>query len=561
MLSYFCNFKIRLKFKHKLNIIVYSIIFYLINRMGVPRVFKWIVQKYPASFKKDGKPVDSFSYLCLDINGLLHPCVRESILEKGRFDMTTLEKKIREKISYLVEITNPSKGILICIDGVAPLAKMYQQRYRRYKSVKDKELEKSIYAKNGLEYLLTWDTNAITPSTEFMKSMNELFFKISKELEEKNPSCQVIYSDSDSVGEGEHKIMEILRKLPKNKEDTYVIHGLDADLIFLSIGLERDNIHLLREMKDTIGYLNITELKNKLFLEIQSLSRTALKQSSVEKDFMVLSYFLGNDFLPTVFSLDINDLDIVIKTYTSVVETEKKYLVYNGLIDWNILGKICEKLSEFEYNLLKKKTRKYLDCSVSDSNIEDPIQKEIFWAKQKPREDSLGLLEGGWKERYYRHYFHFEHTNWSQKNTMMINYLEGLQWNLNYYLKGVQNWLWNYRYHSSPFFSDMYHFILKKGIRDLIKASKEVCIPSRPPTNIEQLLVVLPIQSSNLIPMPYRDLMTNISISSIIDLYPIDYKLDYYYKQNDWEHKPILPDIDFQRIIDQVLLLNKINQL
>jgi 5'-3' exonuclease len=520
--------------------------------MGVPRVFQWIVNKYPKTFTKGKLPIDATSYLCFDINGLIHPCVRQSILDKGTFHLETIEKNIRAKINYLIDITKPSKGILLCIDGVAPLAKMYQQRYRRYKSIKDKELERAIYCKHGLPYPFEWDTNAITPSTDFMRDMNKLFENISSELGLKYPDCKIFYSDSDVIGEGEHKIMEIIRGLPKDPKDTFVIHGLDADLIFLSIGLERGNIYLMREQGELIGYLNVDLLKNSLFLEIQSLCKTQLVPKHIEKDFLVLSYFLGNDFLPQVFSFDILELDTLLKTYSSILDKEKRYLVFNGNIDWNILGQLCGKLGENEYFLLKKKLRKYLDMSISDTHLEDPIAKEIFSERQKLHEDPLKLLEGGWKERYYKHYFDFEHTEWPKKNAMMLNYLEGLQWNLNYYLKGIQNWLWNYKYHSAPFFSDIYHYISKKGIRDLIHSCRNIHKPTRTPSNIEQLLVVLPMQSAKLIPKPFRELVTDVKNSPLIDLYPMDYKLDSYYKQKDWEYKPVLPDIDFNRIIEAV---------
>ncbi len=515
--------------------------------MGVPRVFQWIINKYPKTFTK-GKLEKSCSYLCYDVNGLLHPCVRQSVLEKGKYVLDDVEKKVREKMFELAKITNPTKGILICIDGVAPLAKMYQQRYRRYKSVADKELERKIYSKYNEPYPFEWDTNAITPSTDFMKTMDKLFEQISKEMEVKYPSCKIHYSPSAHHGEGEHKIMEILRTIPEEMGDTYFIHGLDADLIFLSIGLEKENIYLMREQQSSLGYLNISELKNKLYVEIQAQCKNQFNQKHIEKDFMVLSYFLGNDFLPNIFSLDTFQIDQLIKTYCETIDNEKKNLVFGTNIDWIILSKICQQISTFEYPLLKSKVKKYLDIKDNDDEFSTRLLKDIFWAKQKPRTDELKLLEPGWKERFYHHYFHFEPTNWTEKNNMMTNYLEGLQWNLNYYLKGVTNWTWNYRYHAAPFFSDIFHFISKRGIRDIITACKQVGYSTKPPTNIEQLLVVLPPQSSSLIPMPYRELMNNYKMSNIIDLYPIKFQLEYYYKIRDWEHKPILPDIEFSRI-------------
>lgn len=525
--------------------------------MGVPRVFQWIINKYPNTFIK-GKVDESCSYLCYDVNGLLHPCVRESILEKGKFVLEDVEKKVREKMFELAKITNPTKGILICIDGVAPLAKMYQQRYRRYKSFYDKELERELYEKHQETYPFEWDTNAITPSTDFMKNIDRLFSQISKEMEINYPSCKVYYSPSAEHGEGEHKIMEILRTIPNSPDNSYFIHGLDADLIFLSIGLEKDKIYLMREQGHNIGYLNITELKDKLFLEIQSQCKNKLEQKYVEKDFMVLSYFLGNDFLPCVFSLDVFQIDRLIEVYCAVIDNEKKNLVFNSTnIDFLILSKICEKMSSMEYPLLKSKIKKFIGIRDSDQQLETQLQKDIYWCKQRPRKDELKLLEPGWKERFYLHYFDFEPSNWSNKNNMMVNYFEGLQWNLNYYLKGIQNWQWNYRYHASPFFTDMYHYITKRGLGQIIQACRKVGQYSRPPTNIEQLLVVLPPQSKCLIPMPYRELMTNYKVSNIIDLYPIKFEIDYLYKIKDWEHKPILPDIDFSRIIHEIACMSK----
>ncbi len=524
--------------------------------MGVPRFFRWVVKKYPSTFIK-GKINVPCGYLCYDVNGLLHPCVRQSISEKGGFVLEDIEKKVREKMFEISKITNPTKGILICIDGVAPLAKMYQQRYRRYKSIYDKEVEKEIYKKYNEPYPFVWDTNAITPSTDFMKHMDMLFDTISKEMEKRYPSCKVYYSPSSTPGEGEHKIMEILRTLPENREESYFIHGLDADLIFLSMGLGKENIYLMREQGESLGFLNVSGLKEKMFVEIQNRCKHPLVPKEVEKDFMVLSFFLGNDFLPAIFSLHIDQNDELIKTYCEVIQKEKKSLVKDTTINWHVFNKICEAFSQIEYTLLKNKIKRFLDGKNSDAEFPSKVQKEIYWDRQRPKKDELGLLEGGWKERFYKHYFHMEINMWSERNAMMVNYLEGLQWNLSYYLEGVKNWQWNYRYHAAPFFGDLHHYLTKRGTDTVLQACNKVVRPTKTPNSIEQLLVVLPPQSSQLIPMPYRELMSNYQISDIVDLYPVGFELDYYYKEKDWEYKPVLPDIEFSRIQREISKFKK----
>lgn len=95
------------------------------------------------------------------------------------------------------------------IDGVAPRSKMNQQRERRYKSHFFKELEPKI---------TLWDSNKITPGTEFME-------KLTKNLHLQFPNFTI--SDSNEPGEGEHKMMKIL--LDTNEiNGNILIYGLDC---------------------------------------------------------------------------------------------------------------------------------------------------------------------------------------------------------------------------------------------------------------------------------------------------------------------------------------------
>lgn len=80
----------------------------------------------------------------------------------------------------VVAMVRPRKVLMMAVDGVAPRAKMNQQRSRRFRSAKEaKEKEEQMeefvkmLASKGTdidETLQTkgWDSNAITPGTPFM---------------------------------------------------------------------------------------------------------------------------------------------------------------------------------------------------------------------------------------------------------------------------------------------------------------------------------------------------------------------------------------------------------
>ncbi len=64
----------------------------------------------------------------------------------------------------------------------------------------------------------------------------------------------------------------------------------------------------------------------------------------------------------------------------------------------------------------------------------------------------------------------------------------------------------------------------------------------------EQLMGVLPAASMELIPEPYRDLMTD-SNSPILDFYPTEFEQDLNGKKQDWEAVVKIPFIDEVRLL------------
>jgi len=240
--------------------------------MGIPYYFYSLTKKYQ-DILHNNKPKNTDIY-CIDFNGIIHNVAQQvlKIYENSSTEPNEndIEEKILEglwkKIEEYIE-TYGAKKYVICADGVAPMAKIIQQRKRRYLTIYKNRIDANHIVKP------VWDTNAITPGTSFMNNMNTY---INNKIRYSTYNIEFIYSGSNECGEGEHKIFKKLKTLSKNNEDI-IINGLDADLIILSLISHIKNIHLMRETVDKItknnvyNYLNIDKLKQAILKELKNL--------------------------------------------------------------------------------------------------------------------------------------------------------------------------------------------------------------------------------------------------------------------------------------------------
>jgi hypothetical protein len=219
-----------------------------------------------ASFFSESE-LNEIDYFLIDTNCLIHPMCFKTLAENP--EMTNTEKlegkminKVLEYISELVDYVKPKKGVFIAIDGVAPVAKIKQQRSRRFKSVHDRELYDKIRKKHNKPIPTFWNNSAITPGTLFMEKLHHKIIEWSK-----TQKVQVIYSSCNTPAEGEHKLLQFIRENQKEQKDfKYVLYGLDADLIFLALSTNSDKIYLLREANqmnnnDSSEALNYVSIK------------------------------------------------------------------------------------------------------------------------------------------------------------------------------------------------------------------------------------------------------------------------------------------------------------
>jgi 5'-3' exonuclease len=506
-----------------------NIINIILIKMGIPYYFYILTKKYNNILKTniDFKP----DIYCIDFNGIIHPVA--NIYN----DDNEIYEELWKKINNYTNIYNPKK-MYICVDGVAPLAKIIQQRKRRYLSNYTKLINKEI---------IKWDTNAITPGTNFMNNLNNYF---NNKIRNNTNNTTYYYSGSDINGEGEHKIFHHLKKY--NNNINIIINGLDADLIILSLISHKKNIYLEREknINDNTDYkyVNINQLRiaiiNELIIKFELDNNdyndyySDISNSLIET-YCTMCSLLGNDFIPHLLTLNLknNGLDeLIIFTKNSI----KKYgfLIENNQINYKCLNEIFYQLCQKEDDHLCKLNETYINKNIYNSTInsefyalknKDIISKQIYSDFKK------------WKYIYYNNKFY---TNIYLDSSLIFkacsNYIKGIYWTYHYYKFNIIDHNWYYPYNFPPIIKDIYNHC---------QGNKEPIIQNigNYLDNDIQLLIVLPKSSNNLLNNKLKKYTEDINLG-LYHMFPSKFHIHTYLKTHLWECYPELPKININLI-------------
>jgi 5'-3' exonuclease len=555
--------------------------------MGVPSFYRKLVGKYKNIIKN--KLNGKIEALYIDANCLFHPeCfkVLEYYPKEGNQDklFKLMVKRIIDKIDYLIELCDPNL-VYVAVDGVCPLAKINQQRVRRFGY--SNNYKNDIYKKYGIEKNTSWSNIVISPGTKFMFDLHNYLLKHFKKSKR-----NIIYDSYMTAGEGEHKILQHMKKKYSNHNNNpnLVVYGLDADLIFLCMSSQLNNIYLMREA-DQFGMLKLAEgEKDRMIYADIDFTKECInsdfngtnKKITVEmfssdsdsdeyfdnsklddlqhntnfiNDYIFICYFMGNDFLPHLPSLDIkmDGLDIVKEVYlecfqtyqTNLVNIKNNVITFNNEFLLSFLYKLGEKEKYFfkdtlTYHMAKHKRRRCFET--------EKYKKDIWYHENLKNviiKDAIKLHEDGYKERYYQHYFKTNKYKKETINKICHNYLEGIKWVSQYYFDTCDSWRWQYKYTHPPFLSDIYDYLKNKNINDII-------YPKGKPLKIyEQLVSIIPYKYNHILPFNLRYLSSSVD-SELIDMFPIGYESDMIYKTQLYKCIPILPYLEIDRVIDIV---------
>lgn len=431
------------------------------------------------------------------------------------------------------------------------------------------------------------------------KLSQQLRYFVNKKVSEDSDwqGCEIVLSGHEVPGEGEHKIMEYIRNAKSqpdyNPNVRHCLYGLDADLIMLGLLSHDPHFCLLRE-EVTFGraskskskelehqnfyLMHLCMVREYLEMEFQELQGEGVLKfpfnlERVIDDFILMAFFVGNDFLPNLPNLHINEgaLARMFGIYKKVLPQCEGYLHENGVIDVSRVGLLLGELEQIELDafenevsdekwfaskqmekklggqngaqqrtrkgnqlvitsaqrdLWKSKIRPYvtkkssqpldlgtqlnaadrkfvqdlaeamhLDWSTVDDDEgnrhltlslpkkqgaeeeddDDDDEEEGNLAAYRvvktydkamvvdvTAEDAQQNYEKlyndkrqGWKTKYYLQKFEEWPSDKYQEELVALceNYVQGLQWVLFYYYKGIASWPWFYRYHYSPLIS------------------------------------------------------------------------------------------------------------
>jgi len=468
--------------------------------MGIPSYYSYIIKNHSTIINKLNL-VNQCNFLYIDSNSIIYDIVKSieynsnsTIFEKNLIELVCL------KLMEYIKIFNNPENVIIAFDGPPPMAKLVQQRTRRYKSQIINNISDNINNCTTTK----WNTTAITPGTPFMKKLDEAVIDFFK----KNTNVKIF--TSETPGEGEHKLFNHLRTYAK-KESNIVIYGLDADLIMLSLNHLSycNNISLYRETPNYISNLN-SELdeKENYLIDIHKLSNaiiyTMTKDYSTQLysnkifDYIFLGLMLGNDFMPHFPALNIrsNGIDILLETYYNTIN--KNECIFDGKqITWKLFRKFLTTLSENETNYITYEYKRRDNMSKKYLPNNTPEEKErkfqLIPTYERKVENYINPNRVNWQSRYYKMLFDMD-INSERLKPICKNYLEGLEWNCLYYTSGCPDWDWYYKYDYPPLLSDLIKFV------PYFQTSFIKIKPENPVSSMIQLAYVLPKSQLTLLP-------------------------------------------------------------
>jgi len=481
---------------------------------------------------------------------------------KEGHDDTTFYNKIIDTVIVSIEsyinLIAPTELVFIAFDGVAPLAKMEQQRNRRNKTAYMSKIsfEPGVGKGTGETETPKFSTSMITPGTQFMRLLSTRISRHFANLDVYGQSkMKIVVTGPDECGEGEHKMFMHMRA-NKAADKTVAVYGLDSDLIMLSIFhcAYFRNIYIFREapefMKSQIP-IKPTSENEPYFMNIRKLSESIEREMKCTQyadgsrhtriyDYIFLCFLLGNDFLPHYPALNIRSrgVDVLMDTYRNTIGKypSRGFISKDMKILWKWVATFIQELAKIEHELLiqeysaREKMEKWQFPEKTAKDREQAFQNIPILYRANER--YICPTEKFWESRYYSGLFRQSYCH-ELVEEVCANYLEGLEWVFRYYTDACPDWKWKYHYHFPPLLVDLAKRVPTVD-RQFIPPNTNGAF--RPAT---QLAYVLPKESFDLMSLRNRAYLQETAGELYCDKPDFEWAFCRYF----WESHAILPEI------------------
>lgn len=255
---------------------------------------------------------------------------------------------------------------------------------------------------------------------------------------------KIIISDATVPGEGEHKVMNFIRSQrqdPSHDPNTrHVLYGLDADLIMLGLATHEPHFRVLREdvffqesrprtcrlcgqpghkaeecrgeAKEKNGefdekqkaaplkpfiWLNVSVLREYLAVELQvPQQRFPFDLERALDDWVFMCFFVGNDFLPHLPSLDIkeNAIDLLISIWRENIPLMDDYVTKDGIVNFNHAQLILNGLAKQEDGIFRRRRQAEERKAANEQRRKEEDKARNAERSQKRRRSSPDYTAG-----------------------------------------------------------------------------------------------------------------------------------------------------------------------
>jgi 5'-3' exonuclease len=489
--------------------------------MGLAEFVKIVIrQLFPDVFSFTA-PTGGIDNLAIDANGTLHDA--RSYFEEYKIAIENQStdsiligyfRRFEDEILDIVRSCGPGNrsnlNLMIAIDGVAPRAKLLQQRMRRHSSVSSD----------------IFDPNAISPYTWFMSNIHgKILDMLNNETIRARYPKTIIYSSYQVPGEGEQKIFMKLANNSLDSNRPTVIAGLDSDLILMGIMSSAKKLYLMRKSGRGPN-------KRQIFLDVSSLRHGIIANLGGESgardkvlDFSVLTLIFGNDFSPPIPGLTYYT---EFSTVLNVYKTKNINLIDGDEVSLSGLLQLMEGLPAQEL----------LANHVKETKLR--LKRDAELPVPKLRNSYLANLElEGYRDGYYAYVDPNPKTVKQTILNMCINWVQMLNWTYSYfrfYAKSVSS-VDAYEYNLAPMLPD-----LVEVLRVMINIP-----PSITPGTIHPyaaLIMILPRTSTSVVPEELRFIINRLP--------PYQYLIDEYLSSRNILIAPWLDYQYYNRLVSHI---------